>query len=87
MIDNLSSHKVSGVKEAIESAGAQVVYLPPYSPDFNPIEMVFSKLNTMLRKLKIRTMDELWQRLGNLCDVFAPDECKNYYKHADYGKL
>jgi len=85
-MDNLSSHKVEGVKEAIESAGAQVVYLPPYSPDFNPIEMVFSKLKTMLRKLKIRTMDELWQRLGDLCDEFAPDECENYYKHAGYGK-
>ena len=87
VMDNLSSHKVSGEKEAIESAGAQVVYLPPYSPDFNLIEMVFSKLKTMLRKAKLRTMEELWKKLGELCDVFAPDECKNYYKHAGYGKL
>jgi len=57
--DNLSSHKVAGAKESIESAGAQVVYLPPYSPDFSPIEMVFSKLKTMLRKLMSRTMEDL----------------------------
>ena len=87
MLNNLSSHKVSGVKEAIESAGAQVVYLPPYSPDFNPIEMVFSKLKKLLRKAKLRTMEELWKKPGELCDVFAPDECKNYYKHAGYGNI
>ena len=86
VIDNLSSHKVSGVKEAIESVGAKVLYLPPYSPDFNPIEMVFSKLKTLVRKLKLRKMEELWQKLGELCDVFSPQECLNYCKHAGYRK-
>jgi transposase len=84
VLDNLSSHKVAGVKEAIESVGARVVYLPPYSPDFNPIEMAFSKLKTMLRKMKLRTMEELWNKLGKLCDIFTPDECKNYFKNAGY---
>ena len=85
--DNLSSHKVSGVAEAIESVGAQVLYLPPYSPDFNPIEQVFSKLKTMLRKLKSRTMEDLWKNFGELCDIFTPKECYHYYKKAGYGKI
>jgi transposase len=84
VLDNLSSHKVAGVKEAIESIGARVIYLPPYSPDFNPIENVFSKLKTMLRKLKSRTMEDLWKNLGTLCDVFTPKECYNYFRHAGY---
>ena len=84
-MDNLSSHKVAGVKQAIESVGAQVFYLPPYSPDLNPIEQVFSKLKTLLRKFKLRTMEELWKKLGELCDVFSPNECKNYYKNSGYG--
>ena len=84
VMDNLSSHKVAGVEKAIQSVGAKVVYLPPYSPDFNPIENVFSKLKTMLRKLKLRTMEELWKKLGQLCDIFSPDECKNYFRHAGY---
>jgi len=86
VMDNLSSHKVVGVKEVIESVGARVLYLPPYSPDFNPIEMVFSKLKTLLRKSKLRTLEELWNKLGDLCDVFLPEECKNYFKHAGYKK-
>jgi transposase len=86
VLDNLSSHKVAGVKEAIESVGAKILYLPPYSPDFNPIELVFSKLKTLVRKLKLRTMEELWKKLGELCDVFTPSECKKYFKHAGYKK-
>jgi transposase len=84
VLDNLSSHKVAGVKEAIASVGAKVVYLPPYSPDFNPIENVFSKLKTMLRKLKLRTVEELWKKLGTLCEIVSPEECQNYFKHAGY---
>lgn len=84
VMDNLSSHKVSGVKEAIESAGAKVLYLPPYSPDFNPIEMVFSKLKTLVRKAKLRSVQDLWQKLGELCDHFLPEECQNYFRHAGY---
>jgi len=87
VMDNLSSHKVAGVKEAIESIGAKVLYLPPYSPDLNPIEMVFSKLKTLLRKLKLRTMEDLWNKLGELCDVFSQEECKNYFKHAGHKKI
>ena len=83
-MDNLSSHKVAGVEKAIESVGATVLYLPPYSPDFKPIEKVFSKLKTMLRKLKLRTVDELWKKLGALCEIFSPNECKNYFKHTGY---
>jgi len=86
VLDNLSSHKVAGVKELIESAGAEVLYLPPYSPDFNPIELVFSKLKTLVRKSKVRKVEELWKKLGELCDVFTPKECKNYFKHAGYKK-
>jgi transposase len=86
VMDNLSSHKVAGVREAIESVGAKVVYLPPYSPDFNPIENVFSKLKTLVRKSKIRKVEELWKRLGELCDVFSPNECRNYFRHAGYKK-
>jgi len=85
-MDNLSSHKVAGLKVAIESVGVQVVCLPIYSVDLNPIEMVFSKLKSLVCKLKLRTMEALWQRLGELCDVFLPDECKNYFKHAGYKK-
>jgi transposase len=86
VMDNLSSHKVAGVQKAIESVGAQVLYLPPYSPDLNPIEIVFSKLKMLVRKLKLRTMEELWRKLGELCDAFTPKECKNYFRHAGYKK-
>jgi len=75
---------VAGVKVAIERVGAKVVDLPPYSADLNPIENVFLKLKSLVRNLKLRTMEALWQRLGELCDVFLHDECKNYFKHARY---
>jgi len=84
VMDNLSSHKVVGVRKAIESAGAKILYLPPYSPDLNPIEMVFSKLKTLVRKAKMRTMETLWKKLGELCDRFPPQECQNYFRHAGY---
>jgi transposase len=90
VLDNLSSHKVAEVAKVIGSVGARVLYLPPYSPDFNPMELVFSKLKTLVRKAKLRTMDELWNKLGELCEVVTPSECKNYFKHAGYkenGKL
>ena len=87
VMDNLSSHKIEEVKKMIESVGAMVVYLPPYSPDFNPIEQVFSKLKTLVRKLKLRKMDELWQKLGELCDVFSSEECLNYFRNAGYSKV
>ena len=65
VLDNLSSHKVADVKEAIESVGAKILYLPPYSPDFNPIELVFSKLKTLVRKSKVRKVEELWKNSAN----------------------
>jgi transposase len=87
VMDNLSSHQVTGVSEAIQSVEARVLYLPPYSPDFNPIEMVFSKLKTWVRKWKLRKGDELWHKLGELCDDFTPEQCKNYFKHAGDQKI
>jgi transposase len=83
-MDNLPSHKVAGVREAIAAAGAKVVYLPRYSPDLNPIEMAFSKLKALLRKAAERTIPALWNRIGELIDAFAPQECANYFKHAGY---
>ncbi len=85
VMDNLSSHKVTGVAEAIEAAGARVMYLPPYSPDLNPIEQVFAKLKALLRKAKERTIDNLWDRIGKLVDEFSAQECANYFVNAGYG--
>ena len=84
VMDNLSSHKVAGVKPAIEGAGATVRYLPPYSPDFNPIEQVFAKLKTLLRTTQARTLETLWSAIGSLLDRFAPDECERYIRHCGY---
>lgn len=82
--DNLSSHKVAGVKEAIETAGAIIRYLPPYSPDLNPIEKLFSKLKAMLRKAARRTRQTLWDEIGRIIDIFSPVECQNYFNAAGY---
>ena len=84
VMDNLSSHKGAGIRKAIEAVGARVLFLPPYSPDFNPIEMVFSKLKALLRKAKERTIEDLWNRLGQLVDCFPPDECQRYFRHCGY---
>lgn len=82
--DNLSSHKVAGVQEAIEATGATLRYLPPYSPDLNPIEKLFAKLKALLRKAAKRSIDALWQEIGALLDAFSPDECKNYFTSCGY---
>jgi transposase len=84
ILDNLSSHKVAGVREAIARAGAEVWYLPPYSPDFNPIENLFSKLKALLRKAAERTVEGLWRKIGELVENFTPDECQNYFRHCGY---
>ena len=84
IMDNLSSHKVSGVRLAIEAAGAQLLYLPPYSPDFNPIEMAFSKLKALLRAAAERTHDGLWNAIARAIEHFTPDECANYFATAGY---
>lgn len=83
-MDNLPSHKVAGVREFIEGAGAFLIYLPPYSPDLNPIELVFSKLKSLLRKAAKRTVDDLWHQLGKSLRDFSPQECRNFFRHAGY---
>jgi transposase len=87
VMDNLASHKKAGVRNAIESAGAQLVYLPPYSPDFNPIELVFAKLKALLRAAAERTVTGLWDRIGQLLDQFSREECLNYYRHCGYATM
>jgi transposase len=85
VMDNLPAHKVAGVREAIEAAGAELRYLPPYSPDLNPIEMMFAKLKALLRKAAERTIAALWDRIGVVLAEFTPQECGNYLRHAGYG--
>jgi len=84
IMDNLSSHKRVAVKEKIEAAGATLRFLPPCSPDFNPIEKAFSRLKAMLRKAGERTVHGLWDLIGRLVDIFQPDECANYFKSCEY---
>ena len=86
VLDNLSSHKVAGVREAIEQAGAAVLHLPPYSPDLNPIELAFSKLKRLLRDAQARTMEALWQTIGRLLERFSPAECANYIRHCGFAQ-
>lgn len=84
IMDNLSSHKGPKVRSLIEDAGATLLYLPPYSPDFNPIENAFANLKALLRKAAERTREGLWNTIGRLLDLFTPQECKNYFKAAGY---
>jgi transposase len=84
VMDNLGSHKGAGVRAAIEAAGASLLYLPPYSPDFNPIENAFSKLKALLRKAAVRTRDGLWGRIADIIPLFSPAECANFFKAAGY---
>ena len=84
VLDNLRAHKVKGVREAVEAAGAKLLYLPPYSPDLNPIELAFAKLKALLRAAARRTVEALWQTLGHALDAFTPAECAHYLAHAGY---
>jgi len=84
VMDNLSSHKGPQVKAMIEAVGASLLYLPPYSPDFNPIENAFAKLKALLRKAAARTIQGLWAAIGRLIDTFTPAECANYFAAAGY---
>jgi transposase len=84
VMDNLSSHKGTTTRQRIEAAGASLLYLPPYSPDFNPIENAFAKLKALLRKAAQRTVDGLWATIGRLLDLFTPAECRNYFAAAGY---
>jgi transposase len=85
IMDNLSSHKRPAVRKAIRSVGARLLFLPPYSPDLNPIELVFAKLKHLMRKAAERTHEATWRRIGSLLDAFSPAECRNYLINAGYG--
>jgi len=84
VMDNLAAHKVQGVRQAIEAKGAELRYLPPYSPDLNPIENAFAKLKALLRTAAERTIEGLWITIGKLLHCFSPAECQNYIENAGY---
>lgn len=87
VMDNLPAHKPASVRRSIEAAGADLLYLPPYSPDFNPIEMAFAKLKAILKKTAARTVTELWDAIGAALDQFPPGECRNYFAAAGYDRI
>jgi transposase len=87
VMDNLSAHKLPAIRQAIQAAGAKLLYLPPYSPDFNPIEQLFAKLKALLKKAAERSIEGLWHRIATLLDAFPPDECANYFRNAGYAPL
>jgi transposase len=84
IMDNLSSHKRASVREVIEAAGSRLMFLPPYSPDLNPIEMAFAKLKAQLKKAAARTVDGLWNAIGRFVDCFTPQDCANYFATCGY---
>ncbi len=84
VMDNLPAHRVEGVRDAIEAAGASLLYLPPYSPDFNPIENAFAKLKALLRAAAARSIPDLWNAVAVSIERFTPDECQNYFAAAGY---
>ncbi len=84
ILDNLSSHKVAGVRQAIETAGSTLLHLPPYSPDLKPIEKLFSKLKALLRKAAKRSVEKLWAEIGARLNTIAPIECSNDFASAGY---
>jgi transposase len=85
ILDNLAAHKSPAAEKAIRDRGAWMLFLPPYSPDLNPIEMAFAKLKAHLRARAVRTIDELWKAIGHICQLFHPRECQNYFQAAGYG--
>ena len=87
VLDNLGSHKGKAVRRALRKAGAHLLFLPPYSPDLNPIEQVFAKLKALLRKLDARSIDATWRGIGSLLDTFTPQECSNYLRYAGYASI
>lgn len=84
ILDNLAAHKSAKAEEALRKRGTWFLFLPPYSPDLNPIEMAFSKLKAHLRAAHARTIDDLWRAIGNICDLYPPTECRNYFNAAGY---
>jgi transposase len=87
VMDNLGSHKNRAIRNAIRAAGARLVFLPPYSPDLNPIEQVFAKLKTLRRKAGERTVEAVWKRIGSLLECFDPAGCAAYFRNADYASI
>jgi transposase len=87
ILDNLAAHKSPRVEAAIKGRGAWLLFLPPYSPDLNPIEMAFAKLKALLRKKAVRTIDALWQAIGDICALFSPAECTNYFQATGYASI
>lgn len=85
ILDNLAAHKSQKAEQMIRAKGAWLLFLPPYSPDLNPIEMAFAKLKAHLRAKAVRTIDALWKTIGDICAMFSPAECKNYFTAAGYG--
>lgn len=86
ILDNLAAHKVAGIRELIEARGATLLYLPPYSPDLNPIELLFAKLKALLRSAAARTIEQLWTDLGTCLEHFSANECCRYIRHCGYGQ-
>ena len=84
VMDNLRVHKMAGVRQAIEAAGARLLFMPPYSPDLNPIEQAFAKYKALLRKAAERTVESLWHTIGRIADLFSPAECRNFFNNAGY---
>ena len=87
ILDNLGSHKGKRARRAIRQAGAHLLFLPPYSPDLNPIEQLFAKLKHLMRKAEARTVDDTWCKVGELLDLFSPAECSNYLRNAGYASM
>jgi len=85
VMDNLPAHKVVGARNAIEQRGAWLLFLPPYSPDLNPIELAFSKLKAHMKRLALRTVDSLWKGVGQILELFSKQECKNFFAESGYG--
>jgi transposase len=86
IMDNLRSHKTKEVRQSIEAAGAMLLFIPPYSPDLNPIEQAFAKLKALLRAMALRSVEALWKALGDLTTAFSPQECANHFRNAGYGQ-
>lgn len=84
ILDNLAAHKIEGARAAVEAVGARLLFLPPYSPDLNPIENAFAKLKALLRKAAARTVDQLWDAIARIIQTYSPAECANYFAAAGY---
>ena len=83
VLDNLPAHKSAAAEQAVRAMGAWLLFLPPYSPDLNPIEMAFAKLKALLRARAVRTIDALWRAIGEICDLFSPQECQNWHRQVE----